>query len=150
MRVSDTIAAGGLILRPSWSTFEETVEGLVDSLVHNGQIPPPMRDTAVRAVCEREKLASTIIAEIGVSIPHARLNGVRGVVAAIAASPTAIFHAMTGVPITVLALVLSGPELAGEHLNFLSALSIRQQSEAVRSGLGRATDTETALQLLRA
>ena len=149
MLVSDTIAAGGLVLRPPWGTFEETVEGLVDSLVSNAQVPPSMRDAAIRAVCEREKMASTVIAEIGVSIPHARLNGVAGVVAAIAVSPTAIFHPMAGVPITVLALVLSAPELAAEHLNFLSALSMLLQSESVRRGLCRAPDTNAALALLR-
>jgi mannitol/fructose-specific phosphotransferase system IIA component (Ntr-type) len=150
VRVSDILAAGGLIIRPPWTTFEEAVGGLVGSLVSNGQITDDLRDHAVRAVCEREKMASTAIVEIGVSIPHARVEGIDGVVAAIAGSPTAVYYAMTSVPITVMALVLSGPNLAGEHLNFIAALSMLLQSDAVRRQLRHAEDTAAALTLLRA
>jgi mannitol/fructose-specific phosphotransferase system IIA component (Ntr-type) len=150
MRVSDVLAAGGLIIGPPWRTFEEAVEGLVDSLVAHGQVPAALREQAVRVVCERERMASTEIVEIGVSIPHARLPGITRVVAAIAGSTSAVYYAMAGVPITVMALVLSPPDLAGEHLNFLSSLSMLLQSEKVRRGLGQAADSAAALALLRA
>jgi PTS system nitrogen regulatory IIA component len=150
VRVSEVLAAGGLIIRPPWTTFEEAVDGLVDSLVRNRQISSDLRSDAVQAVCEREKMASTAIVEIGVSIPHARLDGIDGVVAAIAGSPTAVYYAMTSVPITVMAVVLSGPNLAGEHLNFIAALSMLLQSDAVRRQLRHAEDTTAALSLLRA
>jgi mannitol/fructose-specific phosphotransferase system IIA component (Ntr-type) len=38
----------------------------------------------------------------------------------------------------------------GEHLNFLSAISMLLQSESVRKGLQRATDATAALVFLRA
>jgi hypothetical protein len=46
----------------------------------------------VRAVCVREAVASTAIVEIGVSVPHARLAGVVGVIAGPAATPTALYQ----------------------------------------------------------
>ncbi|OFV87276.1 MAG: hypothetical protein A3J75_08385 [Acidobacteria bacterium RBG_16_68_9] len=150
MRVSDVLAAGGFVIRPPWQTFEEAVEGLVDSLVVNGQVPVALRDGAIQAVCDRERMASTEIVEIGVSVPHARLPGIKGVVAAIAGSTTAVYYAAAGVPITVMALVLSPPNLAGDHLNFLSSLSMLLQSESIRRGLGQAADSAAALALLRA
>lgn len=149
MRVSEIVAAGGLILQPAWATFEQAVEGLVASLVGNGQLRPVLAERAVRAVCERERLASTAIVEIGVSVPHARLNGVDGVVAAIAGSPTAVYYHMQRVPITLMALVLSAPDRAGEHLNFLSKLSMLLQSESLRFGLCHAADQAAALAILR-
>ncbi len=149
-RVSDILTVGGLILRPPLRTFEESVAGLVDVLVQNQQLPASMAEKAVRAVCERERESSTAIVEIGVSIPHARIDGVNHLVAALAGGPPAVYYHMTGVPISVMALVLSPPDHAAEHLNFLSSLSLLLQSESLRRRLVNATDSAAALALLRA
>lgn len=148
MRVSDVVGAGGIILRPPWRTFEEAVGGLVESLVRNGQLAAALAPTAIKAVCEREREASTAIVEIGVSIPHARLDGVQRVVAAMAGGPPAVYYHMTRVPITVMALVLSPPDHAAEHLNFLSSLSMLLQSESLRRRLVHASDSDAVLALL--
>ncbi len=150
MQVADVIGAGGILLRPPCGTFEEGVRGLVDVLVEHDRIAPSLRDEAVRAVCERERMASTAMVEIGVSVPHARLKGVDGVAGALAASPTAVYYAMTGVPIFIMVLILSAPDLVGEHLNLLAGFSILLQSESVRRRLQQATDAAGALTILRA
>src|SRR3989304_2380656 len=103
MQVIDIIEAGGILLRQPCRTFEDSVEQLVAMLVAHGRLPAALRVPALRAVCERERLASTAIVEIGVSVPPARLPGVDGVVGAIATSPTAVYYAMVGVPITIMA-----------------------------------------------
>ena len=149
MQLSETLAAGGLIIRPPWKTFEQAVDGLVQSLVRNGQLPVELAQPASLAVCERERHSSTAIVEIGVSIPHARLQGVNGLVAAIAGSPTAVYYHMQRVPITLMVLVLSAPNRAGEHLNFLSKMSMLLQSESLRLALCQATDQNAALAVLR-
>lgn len=148
MRVTEVLSAGGMILRPPWRTFEEAVAGLVDVLVRNQQLPATLAASAVRAVCERERDASTAIVEIGVSIPHARIDGVQHLVAAMAGGPAAVYYHMARVPITVMALVLSPPDHAAEHLNFLSALSMLLQSESLRRHLVNASDPDAALALL--
>lgn len=150
MRVSDVLAAGGLIMRPPWRTFDEAVAGLVASLVRNGQLPSTLAESAIRAVCDREREASTAIVEIGVSMPHARIEGVQHLVAAMAGGPPAVYYHFAQVPITVMALVLSPLDHAAEHLNFLSKLSMLLQSESLRRRLVHATDTASALALLRA
>ena len=148
MRVSEVLGAGGVVLRPPWRTFDEAVTGLVNLLVRNEQLPATLAASAVRAVCEREREASTAIVEIGVSIPHARLDGVNRLVAAMAGGPPAVYYHMARVPITVIALVLSPPDHAAEHLNFLSALSVLLQSESLRRRLMNAADPTAALALL--
>jgi hypothetical protein len=100
VRAADVIASGGVLLRPACGSFEEAVRGLVDVLIANQCVPPGLRDPATRAVVERERMGSTAIVEIGVAVPHARVEGVGGVVAAMAASPTAVY-AMAGVPISI-------------------------------------------------
>jgi mannitol/fructose-specific phosphotransferase system IIA component (Ntr-type) len=121
------------------------VDALVGILVERGRIPAALRQAAVRAVYERESMASTAIVEIGVSVPHARVSGVQGVVGAIAASPTAVYYAMASVPISIVALILSGPDRAAEHLNVLASLSMLLQSDAVRRKLREASDPNAAL-----
>lgn len=149
MRAAELIAAGGVLLRPPCGSFEEAVAGLVDTLVEHNQLPAAVRARAIDAVIGREAVASTAIVEIGVAVPHARVEGVEGVVAALAASPTALYYAMAGVPISVMVIVLSAPELVGEHLNTLASVSLLLQSAALRRGLEHAGDAGVALRLLR-
>ena len=123
---------------------------LVDNLVERELLSPSLRDPAVTAICERELLASTAIVEIGVSIPHARVDGVQGVIGALAASPRAVYYAMAGVPISIVSVILSAPNSSGEHLNVLASLSMLLQSQSVRRGIEQAADAAAALAVLRA
>lgn len=149
MRVTDIITAGGILVQQSCQTFEGAVRGLVARMVEQGQLPAALEVQAVKAICDREQMASTVIVEIGVSVPHARLEGVQGVVGALATSPTAVYYAMASVPITIMALVLSAPDRAAEHLNVLGSLSMLLQSEALRTGLQEAEDASQAFAILQ-
>ncbi|MEO8605382.1 MAG: PTS sugar transporter subunit IIA [bacterium] len=149
VRAVELIATGGVLLRPPCGSFDDAVGGLVDTLIGSACLAAAMRDSAIRAVIGREALASTAIVEIGVAVPHARVEGVEGVIAALAASPGGLYYAMASVPISVMVIVLSAPELIGEHLNTLAGVSLLLQSAAVRRGLEHAADSESALHLLR-
>ena len=94
-------------------------------------------------------MASTAIVEIGVSVPHARLAGVVGVIAGLAATPTALYQATPDVPISIMVLVLSAPELVGEHLHILASVSLLLQSATLRQGIEHAADVAAALRILR-
>lgn len=148
-RIVDIIASGGVRLSPRYPEFAGVVADLVDSLVGRGLLDQSLRDEAVRAVCDRETISSTVMVEIGVSIPHARLDGVQGVIAAMAVRPDGVYDAMQGVPITIVVLVLSSADLAGEHLNVLAGLSMLLQSEAVRNDVVRADAEPTVIDVLR-
>ncbi|MBX3023805.1 PTS sugar transporter subunit IIA [bacterium] len=149
MRAAELIASGGVLLRPACGSFEDAVRGLVDVLIANGCMPAALRDRAARAVVEREAMQSTAIVEIGVAVPHARVEGVAGVVAAMAVSPTAVYYAMAGVPISIVVVVLSAPELVGDHLDTLAGVSLLLQSADTRRGLEHAVDPTTAMRILR-
>jgi mannitol/fructose-specific phosphotransferase system IIA component (Ntr-type) len=143
-RVNDRLALAPVIVHDPWNGFDDAVRGLVTELVAADHLAEALADRAAHAVIEREAMASTALIEIGVSIPHARLPGVNGIVAALAVSPAAVYYAHAQVPITIMTLVLSSPSLSNEHLNFLSALSLLLQSEATRGAL---RNTATAAQL---
>lgn len=147
-RIIDIVETGGVLVGSNYRTFEDAMAALVDRLVDNGCVPEELRDEAVRAVCEREEISSTAIVEIGVSIPHARLDGVSGVVASMAVSPTAVYYAMEEVPIAIVVVVLSPPDLAGDHLNMLAGLSLMLQSDEVRRALRSARSADAAIATL--
>jgi PTS system fructose-specific IIC component len=150
MRVSDALVKGAIMVQPAWQTFEDAIAGLVEGLVASARLPEALARIAVARIHEREAMANTAMVDIGVSIPHARLDGVTGVVAAMAVSPHAVYHVAHGLPISVVALVLSSPSLSGEHLNFLSSLSLLLQSGRIRERLRNAATPDEVLRLIRA
>jgi mannitol/fructose-specific phosphotransferase system IIA component (Ntr-type) len=137
------------MVRPAWKSFEDAVAGLVDHLVSWGRLPQDLAADAVRSICERESISSTAMVEIGVSIPHARLDGITDIVAAMAVSPLGVYEVADGLPITIVTLVLSSPTLVGEHLNFLSSVSMLLQSARVRDALRNARTVDEVLRLVR-
>lgn len=150
MRVSEALVANAVVVQPAWETLDDAVIGLVDRLAASACLPRQLVQTAVARVQEREAAASTAMVDIGVSIPHARLDGVSRVIAAIAVSPRAVYQVADGLPISIVALVLSSPSLSGEHLNFLSSLSLLLQSGRIRECLRNAATPDEVVRLIRA
>jgi PTS system nitrogen regulatory IIA component len=148
MRVSDTLV-GQPIVRPAWGSFDDAIAGLVEQVVAGDRLPATLAAQAVQRIREREVMASTAMVDIGISIPHARLAGIDGVAAAIAVSPTAVYQLADGLPISIVVLVLSSPSLTGEHLNFLSTLSMLLQSAHIREQLRNASSPQAVLRLIR-
>ncbi len=149
IRVSQALAAGAVMVQPEWDDFTATVGALVDRLVSSGQLPADLAAEAVRRIHEREAVASTAMVDIGVSIPHARLDGIKGIVAAMAVSPRAVYHVGDGLPISIVVLVLSSPTSAGEHLNFLASLSMLLQSARFRQRVRQARTADDVQSLVR-
>ncbi len=150
MRVSDALDAGAIVTQASWPDFESAVAGLMRVLVEAGCLPASLEAAAVRAVCERERLASTAMVDIGVSIPHSRLDGIDRILSALAVSSSPpVYRTSAGVPIFIVALVLSPTGVTTDHLRFLSALSLLLRSSVFRRDLRAAPDPDTALALIR-
>lgn len=148
IRVSDTLV-GEPIIRPAWRSLDDAIAGLVEQVVAGDRLPATLAAQAVQRIREREVMASTAMVDIGISIPHARLAGIDGVAAAIAVSPTAVYQLADGLPISIVVLVLSSPSLTGEHLNFLSTLSMLLQSAHIREQLRNASSPQAVLRLIR-
>lgn len=149
-RVSDALPADSVVVQPAWQDLGETIRQLVGQLVTAGRLPAERAAEAVRLIQEREAVASTAMVDIGVSIPHARLEGIRGIIAAMAVSPRAVYDAGNRLPIFIVVLVLSSPALAGDHLSFLASLSMLLQSARFRQRLCNAATPQEVEHLIRA
>lgn len=149
IRVSEALGTGSIMVRPGWDDFGETVNGLVERLVAAGRLPGVLAAEAVRLIQERESMASTAMVDIGVSIPHARLEGISGILCGMAVSPQAVYYAGNSLPISIVVLVLSSPALVGEHLTFLASLSMLLQSARFRQSVRDAPTPEHVEHLIR-
>jgi mannitol/fructose-specific phosphotransferase system IIA component (Ntr-type) len=150
MRVSDTLRSEAIVTGVTWPDFAGVVQGLVGRLTETGDLPASLEKAAVAAVIEREHVASTAMVDIGVSIPHSRLDGLNRLVSALALAPGGVYGAPAGTPISIVFLVLSPSSLVGDHLNFLSALSMLLHSAPFRRNLQAARTADDVLAIVRA
>lgn len=149
MRLTDVLDERVVVVGQSWPSFEATIRGLLEVLVQAARLPAESLPSTFAQICQRERQSSTAMVDIGVSIPHVRTDAVAGIVCAVAVAPRAVYEVAFALPIAIVALVLSSTQLATEHLQFLSSLSLLLQSERCRSELKRASSAAEALAVLR-
>jgi mannitol/fructose-specific phosphotransferase system IIA component (Ntr-type) len=135
---------------PPWSTFEETIAGLVALLGAARILPAGAEATAIAAVTTREAEASTALLDIHVGVPHARLAGLPRPAVALAASSRGLYEAVPTVPIQMVALVLSPPAATAQHLTILAGIATLLRSPELRAQLLAARDGDEVLRVLRA
>ena len=147
--VAEALSKDSILLGSSWESFDSTVAALIETLAGAGHVPRKLVPQAARLVCEREEISSTAMVDIGVAIPHARCEGLTGIVAALAAAPAGVYQAGQGLPISIVVLVLTSPKLTTEHLTFLASLSLILQSDSVRAEIESAQSPEEVMRIIR-
>jgi nitrogen PTS system EIIA component len=134
---------------PPWRTFDDTIAGLVDTLVASAQLPAGSAAAAIEAVLAREAEASTALLDIHTGIPHGRLPLLTGAAVALAVSPTGLYEAVPTVPIQIVALVVSPPETGTDHLETIAGVATLLRSAELRGELLAAQTGTEALAVLR-
>ncbi len=108
------------------------------------------REAIYRAVLERESVLSTGIGD-GIALPHAKYEGLEGVVMAAGVSREAVdYGSLDGKPVRLFFLLLAPEAAAGAHVRTLSRLSRLMRDPALRSRLIDAADGERFLRALGA
>jgi mannitol/fructose-specific phosphotransferase system IIA component (Ntr-type) len=133
---------------PPWSTFDQTVDGLVQTLVAGGALPAACAAEAVRAVMEREALASTALLDIHAAVPHARLSKLETTALGLAIAGQGLYEAVPTVPIHIVALVLSPASANTDHLGVLASMATLLRSPDLRTALLGARNSIEAFALL--
>ncbi len=137
-----------IAIAPPWQGFRDTVGGLIDMLAHGDAVPRAQQPEAVRAVVAREAEASTAMLEIGVGVPHARLDGLRATVVALGLSRAGLYEPVPSMVVRIVALVLSPPGAVDDHLRTLAGIATLLRSTLLRDALLDAPDAATALRAL--
>ncbi len=100
---------------------------------------------AIKAVLAREEMGSTLIAP-GLALPHARLEGLSRIEAAIGICPTGVTDPHDGgTPIRIYVLFLGPADNMKEHLAFLSNVSALFQKKGFIDKLSKLASPQGVL-----
>ncbi len=101
-------------VRLKGSTRQEVFEELVANFAAAGLLAEELRASALRALSERESVASTGVGQ-RVAIPHVKLAGLEEAIFSLSLHPLGVdWNSVDGAPVTILFTVLR-PERAGER-----------------------------------
>ena len=107
------------------------------------------RERLVHALEDRERLNSTALGE-GVAIPHGKLPGVKGVIAAFGRSPSGVdFSSLDGKPTHLFFLLVAPEDSAGTHLKALARISRLLKDASFRTRLMGAADAGDLFRIIR-
>jgi mannitol/fructose-specific phosphotransferase system IIA component (Ntr-type) len=136
------------------ATKEEALREVVGHLVAGGVLAPTLEAAAVRALTEREQLASTGVGQ-GVAIPHVKLDGLDSVAASLCVHREGIeWAALDGEPVYLVFTVLR-PSHAGDrhdpdrHLEMMRWISRLARSTDFRRFAAQAKNRTELVGLLR-
>jgi PTS system nitrogen regulatory IIA component len=118
-------------------------------MVAAGALPADRRDDVERAVARREAEGSTAVFEIGIGLPHARVAGLGGPLAALALAADGLYEAVPTVRIRIVALLVSPASATEAHLKLLAGVATTLRSPLLRATLLDAATPAEALAVLR-
>ncbi len=105
-------------------------------------------DAIARILRDREALASTGVGD-EVAIPHGKVAGLKGIVAAMAMSRTGIaFDSIDQRPVRIFVAILAPEKSSSDHLRALARCSKLLRDGRVRSRLISATSPEEVMQIV--
>ena len=130
-------------------TAREAIDEMVAALIKVKAVPAGDRKKVVDAVLRREKKGTTGFGN-GVAIPHAKQEGVDGVVGTVARSAAGIsFAALDGQPVHLFFLLLSNPDQPEDHLKAMEHIFRSIKNDNLRRFMCQATTREELVDLLR-
>ncbi|MDP6047289.1 MAG: PTS sugar transporter subunit IIA [Phycisphaerae bacterium] len=144
MKLSDIIVTDAIIPELNATTRDEAIEELVSSLADSGAIAKAKIKPVIEAIKAREAQATTGIGK-GVSLPHAKLKGIKKPTATIGRSSAGIdFSSLDSKPVYSVILLLSSFDSPDEHLQAMETIFKHVQRDIFRKFL-RQSETKDAI-----
>jgi two-component system sensor histidine kinase KdpD len=107
---------------------DEAIRQLLSICVNNGKLDT---ESTLKSLFEREQKGGTFVGE-DVSIPHARVSGVRQAIVAIGVGKAGIYDRESGRHVSIMFLLLSPLEQAEVHVSMLALISRRARDDQWR------------------
>ncbi len=147
MRITDILEPTAILDDVAGSTAAEVLAQICRPLAAATGLDAP---ALVEALLARERQCSTGLGD-GAAIPHAKIAGLRGLVAGFGRSRAGIdFKAVDSKPTTLFFVLLSPEGAPGLHLGALARISRLLQSAALRESLLRANGAAEIRRLIAA
>ena len=148
MKLSDIIVTDAIIPNLQATTRDEAIDELVAALAEAGAIAKGKVSDVIEAIKAREAQATTGIGK-GVSLPHAKLKGMKKPMATIGRSSSGIdFASLDSKPVYTVILLLSSPDSPDEHLQAMEAIFKHVQRDIFRKFLRQSETKEAIIDLI--
>lgn len=149
MTFADLLRPEAVLLSPSVGDKWALLERLADAMVASGALPAERRDEAARALEERERCSSTGM-ERGIAVPHASLDGLADLAAAVALFPAGLdFACQDRAPARVVVALLVPRDQKLRHLQTLTEVARTLSDAAFQERLLASTSPDQVVALWR-
>lgn len=150
LRLVDLVDRNAIVADLKSTERSGVVRELVGALATASAISPAAADAIVKNILARERSRGTTGFGKGVAAPHAKVSGLRGVVAAVGRSVTGIdFDALDGAPVFGVFLILSPENTPEAHLKAMELVFRHLQQDRFRKFLRQSDTAEKIYDLLR-
>ena len=147
MKILDILEPEAIIPEMRATTKREALQELAGVLA--ARHPEIAESRLVEVLLDREELGSTAIGE-GIAIPHGKLPGMSGVVAAFGRSVQGIdFDSLDGSPTRLFFLLVAPEDSAGVHLKALARISRLLKDKGFRERLFAGTSREALFAIIK-
>lgn len=124
MKLSEAFTKKAVVLDLKGRTGKDVVKELVAALKKAHPSEKVAAATIVDAILDREQKSGSSGLGGGIAIPHAAIEGIKGVVGAFGRAPAPIdFSAIDGQPVNLFFLLASAPERKDDYRMLLAKLS---------------------------
>ena len=148
MKLSDFVVREAILVDLQAVGKEEAIREIVASLQAAGQLAEGDLDSIARHILNREELGSTGIGR-GVAVPHTRHPKVDRLIGTVAISKRGVeFAALDGEQVDILFLLISPPNMPGDHLRALENISRHLKDEKFVNFLRQARTHQEVVTLL--
>lgn len=148
MRMSDFIVRDAIIPVLTGESKDSVIREMVQSLCSAGYLRGADQEAIVKAVLDRERLASTGIGR-GVAIPHAKHGSVDRPIGTVAISLKGVpFESLDEHPVRVLVLLISPQDRPGDHLRALENASSSLKNDTFVEALLQAGSRDVIAELI--
>ena len=149
MNLMEFIATGAIVADLKTNTARGAIDEMVGALIKVKAIPKKERRKVVDAIVRREKKGTTGFGN-GVAIPHAKHEGVKGVVGTVGRSAAGIdFAALDSGPVHLFFLLLSNPDQPEPHLKAMEHIFRSIKNDHLRRFMCQASTRQALVGLLR-
>lgn len=149
MKLMEFIVPDAVLPNLAAQAARDAIDEMVGHLVAIRAVAKKDHTRVVEAVLRREKKGTTGFGN-GVAIPHAKHEGIKGVVGLVARSAAGIdFAALDREPVRLFFLLLSNPDQPEQHLKAMEHIFRSIKNDHLRRFMCQASTREELVDLLR-
>jgi PTS system nitrogen regulatory IIA component len=142
-KVSDYLTPQTIFFFPAGPSKQQVFGKLLAAF----ELPDP--GAAMKSILAREEAGSTVITP-GIALPHARIQGITGIKAALGICPSGMHYAQTeSEPVKLVLLFLGPADNMRHHLAFLASVSALFQKDGLVESLTHMNQPKAVLVKLR-